>query len=195
MADISNRSYYIIKNSTFRNERCAKERIYHRKIRPEDHCLGKHRDARQWSSGRIFLSTPHTMIDPWIISLNDRRSLFTLSFDVIAWLCHVWPFMDIICTLKFHNHVAHVAYCSVYLCNVLLILKQELSQLAFYVNLHRAVIGPSATLTGRWRPDIDLRRMLTVLIIAPPIADHCTYGLTFSLFCQCFCVICVNLLR
>ena len=23
------------------------------------------------------------------------------------------------------------------------------------------VIGPSATLTGRWRPDIDLRRMLT----------------------------------
>ena len=34
-------------------------------------------------------------------------------------------------------------------------------QLAFYVNLHRAVIGPSATLTGLWRPDIDLRRMLT----------------------------------
>ena len=34
-------------------------------------------------------------------------------------------------------------------------------QLAFYVNLHRAVIGLSATLTGRWRPDIDLRRMLT----------------------------------
>ena len=35
------------------------------------------------------------------------------------------------------------------------------TQLAFYVNLHRAVSGPSATLTGRWRPDIDLRRMLT----------------------------------
>ena len=35
------------------------------------------------------------------------------------------------------------------------------TQLAFYVNLHRAVIGPSATLTGRRRPDIDLRRMLT----------------------------------
>ena len=35
------------------------------------------------------------------------------------------------------------------------------AQLALYVNLHRAVIGPSATLTGRWRPDIDLRRMLT----------------------------------
>ena len=35
------------------------------------------------------------------------------------------------------------------------------TQLAFYVNLHRAVIGPSATLTGRWRPDKDLRRMLT----------------------------------
>ena len=37
------------------------------------------------------------------------------------------------------------------------------SQIAFYVNLHRAVIGPSATLTGQWRPDIDLRRMLTGL--------------------------------
>ena len=40
-----------------------------------------------------------------------------------------------------------------------------LSQLAFYVNLHRAVIGPSATLTGRWRPDIDLRRMLTGMLL------------------------------
>ena len=40
----------------------------------------------------------------------------------------------------------------------------SISQLAFYVNQHRAVIGPSATLTGRWRPDIDLRRMLTGLI-------------------------------
>ena len=38
------------------------------------------------------------------------------------------------------------------------------SQLAFYVNLYRAVIGPSATLTGRWRPDIDLRRMLTGIV-------------------------------
>ena len=41
---------------------------------------------------------------------------------------------------------------------------QVISQLAFYVNLHRAVIGPSATLTGRWRPDIDLRRMLTGIL-------------------------------
>ena len=39
------------------------------------------------------------------------------------------------------------------------------SSLAFYVKLHRAVIGPSATLTGRWRPDIDLRRMLTGLYV------------------------------
>ena len=38
---------------------------------------------------------------------------------------------------------------------------RRVAQLAFYVNLHRAIIGPSATLTGRWRPDIDLRRMLT----------------------------------
>ena len=41
------------------------------------------------------------------------------------------------------------------------------AQLAFYVNLHRAVIGPSATLTGRWRPDIDLRKMLTGLLPSP----------------------------
>ena len=39
------------------------------------------------------------------------------------------------------------------------------TQLAFYVNLHRAVIGPSATLTGRWRSDIDLRRMLTGYVL------------------------------
>ena len=45
------------------------------------------------------------------------------------------------------------------------LVKQNIfSLLAFYVNLHRAVIGPSATLTGRWRPDIDLRRMLTVFM-------------------------------
>ena len=37
------------------------------------------------------------------------------------------------------------------------------SQLAIFVNLHRVVIGPSAILTGRWRPDIDLHRMLTGL--------------------------------
>ena len=45
------------------------------------------------------------------------------------------------------------------------------SQLAFYVNLHRAVIGPSATLTGRWRPDIDLRRMLTGLEAKGKVLD------------------------
>ena len=45
------------------------------------------------------------------------------------------------------------------------VLMRGASQLAFYVNLHRAVIGPSATLTGRWRPDIDLRRMLTGILL------------------------------
>ena len=48
----------------------------------------------------------------------------------------------------------------------------SLSQLAFYVNLHRAVIGPSATLTGRWRPDIDLRRMLTGMHIHKVTSGH-----------------------
>ena len=35
------------------------------------------------------------------------------------------------------------------------------SQLAFFINLQRAVIGPSATLTSRLRPAIDLCRMRT----------------------------------
>ena len=49
-----------------------------------------------------------------------------------------------------------------HLCNITMKhITKTTTQLAFYVNLHRAVIGPSATLTGRWRPDIDLRRMLT----------------------------------
>ena len=34
------------------------------------------------------------------------------------------------------------------------------TQPAFYINLQQAVIGPSATLTGRWQPAIDLCRML-----------------------------------
>ena len=51
------------------------------------------------------------------------------------------------------------------------IAKHRPSQLAFFVNLHRAVIGPSATLTGRWRPDIDLRRMLTGLLAQIQMAD------------------------
>ena len=34
--------------------------------------------------------------------------------------------------------------------------KVSATQLAFFINLQRAVIGPSATLTGRYRPAIDL---------------------------------------
>ena len=37
---------------------------------------------------------------------------------------------------------------------------KQTTQLAFFINLQRAVIGPSATLTGRQRPAIDLCRML-----------------------------------
>ena len=60
------------------------------------------------------------------------------------------------------------------------------SQLAFFVNLHRAVIGPSATLTGRWRPDIDLRRMLTGL--TPFLA---LYPMRQSVCCYCDgCMLC-----
>ena len=60
--------------------------------------------------------------------------------------------------------------CSVFPCDVN---DSKHSQLAFYVNLHRAVIGPSATLTGRWRPDIDLRRMLTGFVLIRQCLKHC----------------------
>ena len=58
--------------------------------------------------------------------------------------------------------------------------KEAHIQLAFYVNLHRAVIGPSATLTGRWRPDIDLRRMLTGIIQAYscPLRRHFIFSMS-----------------
>ena len=54
------------------------------------------------------------------------------------------------------HHCLHMPFCQKLWCTI-----PGHSQLAFYVNLHRAVIGPSTTLTGRCRPDIDLRRMLT----------------------------------
>ena len=63
--------------------------------------------------------------------------------------------------------------------------REVTSQLAFYVNLYRAVIGPSATLTGRWLPDIDFRRMLTGLSDCMSTQDftvHIWYmGLLFML--------------
>ena len=59
-------------------------------------------------------------------------------------------------------------------------LHKKHSQLAFYVNLHRAVIGPSATLTGRWRPDIDLRRMLTGFNIEDYLCLFLTLSIAFE---------------
>ena len=47
------------------------------------------------------------------------------------------------------------------LCGFLVFWLQIATQLASFINLQRAVIGPSATLTGRQRPAIDLSRMLT----------------------------------
>ena len=68
------------------------------------------------------------------------------------------------------------------------------SQSAFYVNLYRAVIGPSATLTGRWRPDVDLRRMLAGLHVFlwkngenfPWIITNYTYSVTNSVISKTF---------
>ena len=60
----------------------------------------------------------------------------------------------------YRSNSSHTLHCSQHL-QLLSLFVLLSAQLAFYVNLHRAVIGPSATLTGRWRPDIDLRRMLT----------------------------------
>ena len=50
-------------------------------------------------------------------------------------------------------------------CSGLILAEIGVSQSAFYVNLYRAVIGPSGYVTGRWRPDVDLRRMLAGIIL------------------------------
>ena len=70
--------------------------------------------------------------------------------------------------------------CRMMLCGILTLPgKRGTSQLAFYVNLHRAVIGPSATLTGRWLPDIYLRRMLTGVEAAAIVMYMYLYSLAF----------------
>ena len=59
------------------------------------------------------------------------------------------------------------------------------TQLAFFINLQRAVIGPSATLTGRWRPAVDLYRMLTGKLTMAIVVRIC-FEDTFSLGQQQF---------
>ena len=72
------------------------------------------------------------------------------------------------------------AWCVIFfLGKILKIFQTVLSQLAFYVIRHRAVIGQSATLMGRWRPDIDLRRMLTGLLNFLPSMQ---FSFSFSSF-------------
>ena len=56
---------------------------------------------------------------------------------------------------SFSRHRSHIP--NKYICRNYVIT----TQLAFFINLQRAVRGPSATLTGRERPAIDLYRMLT----------------------------------
>ena len=110
----------------------------------------------------------------------NTSAYFVLCVSVCACVCVVWYVRSDnatstcaacvhMCVFVFVGmHIcAHVYMCAVlYLSfNNLYVMQSSsldtTSQLAFYVNLYRAVIGPSATLTGRWRPDINLRRMLT----------------------------------
>ena len=74
------------------------------------------------------------------------------------------------------------------------------TQLAFYINLQRAVIGPSATLTGRWRPDIDLRRMLTGKEVVHEVPQSQTQPTndtkkTHQILKQFVCILKLNLSR
>ena len=98
---------------------------------------------------RVFLcsSIPVVLLTP-----QRSPSVSSCRFCWVLCLCFIKSF---ICDL-FVDGLESLHASRTYICFTL-------SQLAFYVNLHRAVIGPSATLTGRWRPDIDLRGMLTGL--------------------------------
>ena len=58
--------------------------------------------------------------------------------------------------------ISKCTYCSEkMLCHSTKMYKFVSSHLAFFINLQRVVIGPSATLTGRLRPAINSCRMLT----------------------------------
>ena len=61
-----------------------------------------------------------------IMNVKSRNRLGIITDEKLNWTSHV----DYLCTAVSSQ--------------ILL-----LTQLAFYVNLHRAIIGPSATLTGR----------------------------------------------
>ena len=68
-----------------------------------------------------------TILHVYIYILHDMFDLLTCMFQ---------PFYMYIAKVQVVNRASHLA-------------EVKHSLLAFYVNLHRAVIGPSATLTGR----------------------------------------------
>ena len=92
--------------------------------------------------------------------VSEKQNCFS-RIGSIVWLlfCYVRP---IAVSLFFHSQSQIRTDLPVYFCGecyegMLFLLKRQFNvfafkgntQLAFYVNLHRAVIGPSATLTGR----------------------------------------------
>ena len=103
---------------------------------------------------RIFLLSAWRKLGPlathWTHSKDSDQTerMLTLIWVFTGRTCHFVGFV-----VRWLKYETFNIRCTVFI----------LTQLAFYVNLHRAVIGPSATLTGRWRPDIDLRRILTGL--------------------------------
>ena len=93
-----------------------------------------------------------------ITSLGEERvnlSAFrTFVRFVLVWICRFPLPLGVWEGLRFVIVALPALFSYLFLCT-------GTAQLAFYVNPHWAVIGPSATLTGRLRPDIDLCRMLT----------------------------------
>ena len=99
-------------------------------------------------------------LHPWLSKIRPVKILIRL-YNCAGWSEHRYSLG------------AHVQWYVFFVCfffyveahYIMLMGLMGLPQLAFYVNLHRTVIGPPATLTGRWRPDIDLRRMLTGTVL------------------------------
>ena len=101
--------------------------------------------------------SPQQRLRSICVSMHSKQNLSQPSderFDVC---------LHIQCTTMTDTHWLICAIAWQTTCNLVgnTVSRLNCPHLAFYVNLYRAVIGPSATLTGRWRPDIDLRRMLT----------------------------------
>ena len=96
----------------------------------------------------------------WPNPFNGDFASIRCQIFVCTYACDI---MQIIMYAVFKS--ALLITCSYISCNEAPHISIHIPQLVFYINLLRVVIGPSATLTGRQRPTIDLCRMLTGTVL------------------------------